>query len=159
NYEALCLAYVGLARAAIVRSRDYTAASRFGRIAVELVERFEAKRFEGTTYHCYAALIAPWMEHARTSADLMRRAFAAAIEVGDLSNANYANLSLTTNLLVAGDPLSDVQREAERALALAQKTQFSSTVDHAILQLVLIRTLRGLTPTFGCFDSELIEEA
>src|SRR5262249_7455513 len=117
------------------------------------------KRFEGTTYHCYAALIAPWMEHARTSADLMRRAFAAAIEVGDLSNANYANLSLTTNLLVAGDPLSDVQREAERALALAQKTQFSTTVDHAILQLVLIRTLRGLTPTFGCFDSELIEEA
>src|SRR5262249_53206876 len=86
------------------------------------------------------------------------RAFAAAIRVGDLSNANFANLSLTTNLLIAGDPLSDVQREAERALALAQQTQFSGTTDHAILQLALIRTLRGLTPTFGCFDGELIQE-
>src|SRR5262249_20807168 len=49
-------------------------------------------------------------------------------------------------------------REAEDALALARKTQFSGTADHAILQLALIRTLRGLTPIFGCFDGELIDE-
>src|SRR5262249_55309758 len=79
-------------------------------------------------------------------------------KVGDLSNANFANLALTTNLLIAGDPLHDVQREAERALALAQKTQFGGTADHAILQLSLIRSLRGSTATFGRFDSELIEE-
>src|SRR5262249_11187344 len=78
NYEAVCVAYLGLARAAIVRSRDYKGASRFGRIAVALVEAFKSKRFEGVTYHCYAALIAPWMEHARVSTHLLRRAFTAA---------------------------------------------------------------------------------
>src|SRR5262249_55737692 len=119
---------------------------------------FRSKRFQGVTFLCFAAMIAPWMKHVRISSDVLRRAFDAANKIGDLTNANYANLALITSLLFAGDPLSDVQGEAERALAFAQKTRFSGTADHAILKLALIRTLRGLTLKFGCFDSELIQE-
>jgi GAF domain-containing protein len=59
---------------------------------------------------------------------------------------------------VSGDPLSAVQREAEHALAFSQKVGFGIVTDGNTGQLALIRTLRGLTPKFGCFDSEEIEE-
>jgi PAS domain S-box-containing protein len=51
-----------------------------------------------------------------------------------------------------------VQREAELGLAFAQKARFGLVTDGNTPQLALIRTLRGLTPRFGCFDSGEIEE-
>src|SRR5262249_31541539 len=56
------------------------------------------------------------------------------------------------------DSLSEVQREAEFSLAFAQKAKFGLIVDATNAQLAVVRTLRGLTPKFGCFDSEQIEE-
>ena len=66
---------------------------------------------------------------------------------------------LNTNLLAAGDPLAEVEREADRGLAFAQKMRFGLVIDLIAPQLGLIRTLRGLTPTFGCFDDAQFDEA
>ena len=41
------------------------------------------------------------------------------MQIGDLTFAAYSCNSLITNLLAAGDPLVDVQREAEEGLAFA----------------------------------------
>jgi PAS domain S-box-containing protein len=158
NCDASCLAYVMLGRLAVQRFGDYKTGFRFGQVGCELVEGRGLKRFQAGTYLYLAAVIAPWMKHVRTSTDLQRRAFDAANKLGDLSCANYANIALNSGLLVAGNPLSDVQREAELALAAAQQARFSSNVDVVITQLALVRTLRGLTPKFGCFDSEELEE-
>jgi PAS domain S-box-containing protein len=65
---------------------------------------------------------------------------------------------MITNLLAAGDPLVDVQREAEHARAFAEKMGFGLVIDIATTQLRLVRTLRGLTPKFGSFDDEYFEE-
>ena len=54
---------------------------------------------------------------------------------------------LITNLLAAGDPLGEVQREAENGLEFARKARFGLVVDIITGQLGLIRTLRGLTPS------------
>ena len=43
------------------------------------------------------------------------------------------------------------QREAERGLDFAQKARFGLVIEIITAQLELIRTLRGLTPTFGSF--------
>src|SRR6202035_830591 len=65
---------------------------------------------------------------------------------------------LITCFLAAGDPLANAEREAEHGLAFAQKARFGFVVDCIATQLGLIRTLRGLTPTFGCFDDEQFDE-
>ena len=70
----------------------------------------------------------------------------------------YCWQPLNTNLLAAGDPLAEVQREAEHGLAFAQKTRFGLVIDIITTQLGLIRTLRGLTPKFGSFDDEQFDE-
>src|SRR5436853_440477 len=50
------------------------------------------------------------------------------------------------------------QREAERGLEFAQKARFGLVIEIITAQLQLIRTLRGLTPTFGSFDCEQFDE-
>ena len=72
--------------------------------------------------------------------------------------AAYSCNNLNTNLLAAGDPLAEVQREAENGLEFAQKARFGLVIDIITPQLGLIRTLRGLTPKFGSFDDEQFDE-
>ena len=88
---------------------------------------------------------------------MLHRGLRAANKTGDLVYAACGH-HLTTNLLAAGEPLVDVQRDAENGLAVAQKAQFRFLIDIAATQLELIRTLRGLTPTFGSFDDGQLEE-
>jgi PAS domain S-box-containing protein len=158
NCDASCLAYLMLGRVAILRYRDYRTACRFGQVGLDLVEGHGFKPFQARAYVYFAAMIAPWMKHVRTSTDLSRRAFDAANKIGDFTYVNYANTTLNSDLLVAGEPLDEAQRQAEFSLAFAQKARFSGDVDVIIPQLALIRTLRGLTPTFGCFDCGVFEE-
>jgi PAS domain S-box-containing protein len=158
NCDGSCLTYVRLGRLAGPRFGDYKTAFRFAQVGFDLVERRGLKRFEAGTYLNFAVMIAPWTRHVRTCIDLLHRSFDAANKIGDLSYANYANIALNSDFLVAGDHLSDVQRKAELAQSFALKTRFSSNISLVIPQLAMIRTLRGLTPEFGCFDSELVEE-
>src|SRR5262249_16337232 len=137
----------------------YKTAFRFGQVACELVEARGLKRFEARVYAFFASFIAPWSKHVGTTLDLQRRAFDAANKVGDLTYAGYAVCCLHAHLCGAGKALSDVQREMELGLAFALKARFSvAWADYVSPQLALIRTLRGLTPKFGCFDSDAIEE-
>ncbi|MBV8474651.1 MAG: GAF domain-containing protein, partial [Hyphomicrobiales bacterium] len=91
--------------------------------------------------------------------DFVRRAFDAANQIGDLTCAAFSCEQMNTNMLAAGDPLLDVQREAEHGVAFAQKARFGLGVDDMTTQLGLVRTLRGLTPNFGCFDDEQFDES
>jgi PAS domain S-box-containing protein len=106
----------------------------------------------------FGSFVLPWTKHVRAGRDFLHRALQAANKMGDLIYAAYSSGHLGTNLLAAGDPLVDVQRETENALAFAQKTRFGSVIDITASQLGLIRTLRGLTPKFGSFDDGSFDE-
>jgi PAS domain S-box-containing protein len=102
--------------------------------------------------------VLPWTVHVRVGRDLVRRALEVADKTGDLTYAAYCGTQLTTNLLAAGDPLVDAQREAENALAFARKFRFGMVIDRTGVQLALIRMLRGLTPAFGSLDDQTFNE-
>jgi PAS domain S-box-containing protein len=157
NCDGSCFAYVRLGMVAGSRFGDYQAAYRFGRLGHDLVERHGLKRFQARTYMCFGGFVLPWTRHVRAARDLLHRGLQAANKTGDLVYAACGH-HLTTNLLATGEPLVDVQREAENGLAVAQKAQFEFLIDIAATQLELIRTLRGLTPTFGSFDDGQFEE-
>jgi predicted ATPase len=158
NTDASCFAYVWLGIIAGPHFGNYTAGFRFGRLGYELVQKRGLGRFQPSTYMCFGHLVMPWTRHIRSGRDFVRRAFDAANTIGDVTYAVYSCNCLITNLLVAGDPLVEVQREAERGLEFDQKARFGLAIDIIAAQLGLIRTLRGLTPTFGCFNDEHFEE-
>ena len=158
NCDGSCFAYVRLGMVAGPRFGDYQAGFRFGRLGYDLVEQHGLQRFQARTYMCFGSFVLPWTKHVRAGRDLLRRASQAADKMGDLTYVAYSGDHLTTNLLAAGDPLVDVQHEAEKVLAFAQKARFGFVIDIAAAQLGLIRSLRGLTPTFGSFDDGQFDE-
>jgi PAS domain S-box-containing protein len=160
NCDASCSAYVWLSMVAGPRFGDYrTAVYRFGQLGYDLVEGRGLTRFQARTYMEFGYGVVPWTRHVRAGRDVVRRAFEAANKMGDLTYAAYCGDQLNTNLLAAGDPLAEAEREAEQGLAFAQKMRFGLVIDAITTQLGLIRTLRGLTPTFGSFDDEQFDEA
>jgi PAS domain S-box-containing protein len=106
----------------------------------------------------FGGSVLPWTRHVRAGRHLVRRAFEAANKIGDLTAASSSGNQLITNLLIAGDPLVEAEREAEYGLAFAQKARFGLVIDIIATQLALIRTLRGLTPTFSSFDDHQFDE-
>jgi PAS domain S-box-containing protein len=158
NSDGSCFAYVWLGMVAGPYFGNYQAGFQFGQLGYELVEKRGLKRFQARTYMCFGSHIMPWTKHVRAGRELLRRAFEVANKIGDLTYAAYSCNNLNTNLLAAGDPLAEVQREAELGLQFAQKARFGIVIDTISAQLGLIRTLRGLTPKFGCFDNGEFDE-
>ncbi|HTI17411.1 MAG TPA: AAA family ATPase [Trinickia sp.] len=157
--DGSCFAYEWLGgMIAGPRFGDSETGLRFGRLGCELVEKRGLKRFEARTYMNFGNVILPWRRHVRAGRELVHRAFEAANRSGDVTFAAYSRNHLNTNLLAAGDPLDAVQREAETGLAFAQKMRVGIAIDSIGSQLGLIRTLRGVTPSFGCFDDTQFNE-
>ena len=108
---------------------------RFGRLGYELVEKRGLRRYQARAYMSFGNLVMPWTRHIRTGRELVRRAFDAATKNGDLTFAAYSCNNLNTNLLASGDPLGDVQREAEKGHQFARKAHFGLVVDIITAQL------------------------
>jgi PAS domain S-box-containing protein len=160
NSDSSCDIYVRLGFIAGDRFGDYKAGSRFGKVGCELVERRGLKRFQARTYMLFAHYLIPYTQHVRAARDLLHRGIEVADKIGDLVFVGLSRgLYLIENLLASGEPLSEVQREAERALAFAQKAQLVHVVSIIQTHLQLVRTLRGLTRKFGSFDDEEFDDA
>ena len=153
NCDASCFGFVWFGMFAGPRFNNYTDGFRFGQLGYDLVEKRNLNRYQARTYTSFGTLT-PWAKHALKGRELIRRAFDVAYRTGDLTFSAYSWHSLITNYLAVGDPLSEVQSEAEEGLNFVTKAGFGLVVENNKAQLGLVRTLRGLTPIFGCFDTD-----
>jgi PAS domain S-box-containing protein len=158
NSDASCFAYVSLGMLAGPHFGNYEAGYQFGTLAYDLVEKHGLHRSQARVYLRFGNCIIPWKRHVRTGRELVRRAFDAANRMGDLTFSTYCYHYLITNLLATGDPLAEVQREAETGLDFASKVSFGIVMDVLTTQLALVRTLRGLTPKFCSFSDGDFDE-
>ena len=159
NSDASCHAYVLLGAVLGPYFGNYEAGYRFGQLGLDLVERRGLGRSKAARADMvFGSHVNLWTRHVRTGRPLLQRAFDEAQQAGDLTYAAYSRTHLITNLLASGDPLGEVQREAEAGLDFARQARFGLIVDRITGQLQLIRMLRGLTPKFGCFDEAGFDE-
>jgi PAS domain S-box-containing protein len=159
NTDGSSLAYAWLGSVLGTHFGDYQAGFRFARLGLDLVEKRGLDRFRARVYLVFAVHVAHWTQPLAMSRALLRRAFEAAQEAGDLSYAAYSCIDLTTHRFASGDPLDEVEREAEMGLEFAQKVRFGLAGDCLTGQLRLIRMLRGLTPDFGSFNDTAFDES
>jgi PAS domain S-box-containing protein len=158
NCDGSTFAYVMVGAVAGARFNDYGDGLRLGRLGYELVEQRGLRGSQAGVYNQFGTHVLPWTRHFKSCRDLLRRAFEVANRNGDLTFSAYSCHALSTNLLAVGDPLPEVQRQAEDGLAFAEKTRFRVAIDLIAIQLGLIRTLRGLTPKFGSFNDAQFDE-
>jgi predicted ATPase/signal transduction histidine kinase len=159
NSDASCFAYVSLGMLAGPQFGNYQAGFRFGKLGYDLVEKHGLLRYQARVYLRFGNHITPWMRHVKTGRELVQRAFDAANRIGDVTFAAYSCNNLNSNLLAAGDPLAEVQRQAETGLEFAKQLRFGRVIDQIITQLALIRTLRDSTTRFGTFDDGNFDES
>ncbi len=132
--------------------------SDFGQLGYDLIEKHSLTRYQARTYITFGTLT-PWAKHAAKGRELVQRAFDIAYRTGDLTYSAYGWHALNTNYLAVGDALSEVQSEVEKGLAFVKKAGFGLVAENCAAQLGLVRTLRGLTSTFGCFDADDYKES
>jgi PAS domain S-box-containing protein len=158
NCDASCMLYANVVRVAGRRFGDYTSGYRFGRLGCDLVDRRGLTQYEARTYLCFSIFVVRWMRPVRECRELLRRALSAGNRIGDLPYAAYAGNSLISDLLFIGEPLAEVQVQAEAGLAYARKIRFGLVVSFMSCQRALIRMLRGQTAEFGSFNDEQFDE-
>ena len=158
NCDASCFGYIWFGMFAGPRFNDYENGFRFGQLGYDLVEKRNLTRYQARTYVSFGTLT-PWAKHATKGRELIRRAFDVAYRTGDLTFSAYSRHSLIANYLLAGDPLSEVESEAEKGLNFARTASSGLVTENCMANLGLIRTLRGLTLTFGCFDYQGYNES
>jgi PAS domain S-box-containing protein len=145
NDDGSCIAYAYLGAILGPHFGDYQTGYRFGKLALDLVEKRKLDRFKHRVYAVFGCHVAPWMRHLRDARGLIRRSADTAHDAGDLLFEVFSCMNLTTNLLASGSPLEEVEREAQRARSLAQKARYGLGLELIAAQLRLIRTLRGRT--------------
>ncbi|MGA2129865.1 MAG: AAA family ATPase, partial [Xanthobacteraceae bacterium] len=159
NSDGSCDLYVRLGFIAGDRFGDYKRGFRFGKVGYELVERRGLRRFQARTYLMFAHHLIPYAQHVRAARDVLHRGYEIANRIGDLMFVGwYSGLYVTENLLASGDPLVEVQRQAERGLAFARKAQLGHVTDIIRSHLGLVRMLRGSTREFSTADDEPLGE-
>ncbi|MBV8107829.1 MAG: AAA family ATPase [Hyphomicrobiales bacterium] len=137
---------------------DYEAGFRFAQLGLDLVERPGMDRVRARVYLAFGNLAKPSPRHSWTGPPVARRAFETALQVGDLTYAGFSCNNLLTQLLARGAALAAAQKDAEDGLDFARRARFGVVVVFITAQLGLIRTLRGLTPAFGCFSDDGFDE-
>jgi predicted ATPase len=158
NSDESPVAYVRLGWILGSRFGDYEAGFRFGQLGLDLVEKPGLERFKTRVSLCFAYYIIPRSRHFREGLNLLRRSLGVAQEAGDLRYIVCSHDRLVTFLLAMGNPLEEVQREAEFGLRFVQQAKFSDIIGIIVGQLALIRTLRGLTPSFSSLNDTEFDE-
>ena len=144
--DGSCLGYAWLGMFLGPRFGDYQGGFRFGKLGLDLVDQRGLDRFKARVYVHFGNIVNPWTRPFQSGGVWVRRAFDVANENGDLTFALYSCNHLVTNLLATGEPLGNIQREAENGLAFAHKARFGLVADILTGQLQLIGTLRGVAP-------------
>jgi predicted ATPase/tRNA A-37 threonylcarbamoyl transferase component Bud32 len=158
NCDGSCHAYALLGTILGSNLGQYRDGFRFGKLAVDLIEKSE-NRFEAHVCSAFGHHIIPWSKHLRDGRVWNRRAFNVAKQRGDLTNAAFSSSNMIANLLAGGEALEEVQRQAEDGLEFTRKIGFDLVSGYIVTALRLVRTLRGLTPTFGSFDDAEFDES
>jgi hypothetical protein len=100
-----------------------------------------------------------WTEPIGTAIDLLRIAFRAAIETGDLPPACFSMDHSVTGFLTRNDPLDAVWREAEKSRDFVQKARFHDVAAVIVSQQRFIATMQGRTASFSTFSDAQFDEA
>ncbi|MBI2394121.1 MAG: AAA family ATPase [Deltaproteobacteria bacterium] len=123
-------------------SRRYAEAERFGTFARALVElhAFTAKR--GMVYLLVGAATNAFCNHLRTSIPYLHESVRSAVDTGDFLFACFATNQVSICRFWIGDPLDEIEREANGAVELVRRARYEPMVP-------IVATLRNLARALG----------
>ncbi|MGD1806326.1 trifunctional serine/threonine-protein kinase/ATP-binding protein/sensor histidine kinase [Dapis sp. BLCC M126] len=114
-----------------LHSEEFRTGYKFGRLGVNLSERYFNKSLQSMTYCSFGLCLSPWVEPAKISNNLSLKGYNSGLEYGNLQWAGY-NLAYRLFMLIfAGDHIQDTLKASEVCLAFGEKRQDQVVIDMA----------------------------
>ena len=139
-------------------SRSNLLGYRFARLAIDLVEKHDFLAHKARVY-LVMSVVSSWTQPLSISLDYNQQAFRTAIESGDLVFACFGSSTRVGHMLQRGDPLDEVWRESEQALAFVRKNGYRDVADLIVSRQRLILAMQGRTAGLSSFCDEHFNEA
>lgn len=124
---------------------DYQAAYEFGRLALQVNERFHDTKRRAKIYQQFHAHVALWRQPMHTCIAYAREACRSGLEAGDFLYAAYGAATEAWPALYCTQDLAQFLRDYTPSLALLRKLKNTGFADAHQLILHWVRALRGET--------------
>lgn len=111
NFSNSAIAYSGLGIILCGHIGDIETGHRFGRLGLELLDRFDARELEAEVYTIFYAGINHWKFHLRESLEPLLSAHYTGLEIGDYEFAAYCTFFSSYHSFLCGNPLEDIERQ------------------------------------------------
>ena len=160
NTEESPFAYGVYALMLVSIVEDIPRAYEFSVMSLKLNERFANTRIQGTLLHLHADHVLFWRRHFTEGLPVLRRAFAACQEVGDLVYAGFLAFETVWQFIERGDALDDVIAQTRPYEEFARKSNNMAVYETIRLERQFVASLQGKTVApLGMQDAQFDEEA
>jgi predicted ATPase/serine phosphatase RsbU (regulator of sigma subunit)/tRNA A-37 threonylcarbamoyl transferase component Bud32 len=114
-------------------SEDFQGGSQFGQLALQLLDKLNAREVECRTQFVVYTFIQHWIKPVKEVLNPLRQAYAVGLETGDLEFATYSALEYCAYALLSGSEL--VQLESEIATSAQIMEQMGQERNQGLLSL------------------------
>ena len=145
NTEASAFSYVMFGSILGPNLEDYELGYEFGKIALELNEKFNCLALAAKVYNWFSQAIHPWHEHIKSSLPFLKKAYQFGLDSGDLLFAGFAFGQAICHRIMKGDELGSIYDESKACLSFYQQIKDERMTIILIVWQRLCLNLQGLT--------------
>ncbi|WP_437476653.1 AAA family ATPase [Sorangium sp. So ce1014] len=135
----------------------YADSVRFGKLALDLTERFGATSASHRVFYVLGYLM-PYGEPLRAALTYFERAKQLGLECGDLVHGSAATGELAAATLRVGEPLDRVRDEIQRGFVVTRRTQVVLASEMLTLLQQVVACLEGRTASPTSLSDGVVEE-
>ena len=160
NSEISAFAYTSFGFFLCSAFANYDEGSEYGKLGLELSERFQNNFYRCRVLCIYTAFIMHWKESLKKASQFYEAGFQAGLESGDQLYGAFNLIFQLTDKLTRGENLRKIEEESSRAIRFFKKTNNTGMLtiaDAGFLQA--IENLTGRTNHRHTFDNNSFREA
>jgi predicted ATPase/serine phosphatase RsbU (regulator of sigma subunit)/tRNA A-37 threonylcarbamoyl transferase component Bud32 len=137
---------------------DLESGYQFGRLALQVLEKFESRDIKCKVHEVFNAFIRHWKEPANASLEPLCETVQFGLEVGDIEFAGYSAIHYCAYILLVGEPLESVHQKQIRYLQLLQKTKQDFSLYYAQIWTQFALNLMGRADNPIRLSGEIFDE-
>lgn len=163
THEASPMGYAAFGRILAPGFDRYQDGYRFGKLGYDLIDRLRRVAYKARIADLFGISTTFWVQPFSVGLEYAHVSYRSAIAVGDLTYACYACMHIPLFMLIKGEPLEEVQQEAERRFDYVSKAGYEEVADIITAIQRTVACLRGTTRSMSTladaeFDQEHFEE-
>ncbi|MEG4352602.1 AAA family ATPase [Microcoleus sp. LAD1_D3] len=157
NSASSAYAYIGYGLI-LCSSGELDAGYQFGKLALNVLERFKDKTFKARIYVIYMGFIKHWNEPLRDTSSFCMEAYQSAIETGDLEYTGSVRQAYAYALYLSGVELIDAKKEMAKALEVTYQTKQEAYIHWCQIFMQAILNLAEKVENPCCLIGEVYDE-